>query len=225
MSKEVTEILAEIQSELNAPKNQFNNFGKYNYRSAEDIVEAVKPLLKKHNVALIINDELKLIGERYYVVATAQIRIGEQILSASASAREAKDKKGMDEAQITGAASSYARKYALNGLFAIDDGQDADSDESGHEKPSTNTPKTPPEKPQEPRGGTNGEGKYMAEEYFSGALSAFNSLNNGSKLLLEFLGSQGYVNIYEIPEGEAEKIKKKLQGEYKRLKAIDEEDK
>ena len=131
--------LSIIQSELKAPKGQFNSFGKYKYRSCEDIVEAVKPVLKKYGYALIITDELVLIGERYYIKATASISNGTNTFNASAFAREEEFKKGMDCSQITGSASSYARKYALNGLFAIDDTKDADAgqpekDEVGDEK-------------------------------------------------------------------------------------------
>lgn len=119
--------LAKVQSKLKAPKNQRNNFGNYNYRSCEDIVESVKPLLAKQGLALIIMDDIALVGERYYVKATATVTDGENEISTTAYAREPLDKKGMDESQITGASSSYARKYALNGLFAIDDTKDADS--------------------------------------------------------------------------------------------------
>lgn len=121
--------LVEIQTSLNAPKNQRNNFGKYNYRSCEDILEAVKPHLKKQGLFLFINDEIELIGDRYYVKATATITDGENSHSATAHAREEQQKKGMDAAQLTGATSSYARKYALNGLFCIDDNKDADTNE------------------------------------------------------------------------------------------------
>ncbi len=119
--------LYKIQSELKAPKGQENKFGHYKYRSCEDIVEAVKPILLKHKTSLIITDEIVLIGDRYYVKATAKL-VGENIQTeATAFAREPLTKKGMDEAQLTGATSSYARKYALNGLFAIDDTKDADT--------------------------------------------------------------------------------------------------
>jgi|GEM_PF-266294 len=127
MSKEFYARLAEIQRTLNAPKGQYNSFGKYHYRSCEDILEGVKPLL--NGLFLSISDEIVLIGDRYYVKATATITDGETTHSASAMAREAVDKKGMDDAQITGATSSYARKYCLNGLFGIDDSKDADTDE------------------------------------------------------------------------------------------------
>jgi hypothetical protein len=115
-----------IQQTLNAPKSQRNNFGGYNYRSAEDILEAVKPLLQ--NITLTVSDEIVLIGERYYVKATATLSDGEDAIAVTAYAREEDNKKGMDASQLTGATSSYARKYALNGLFCIDDAKDADTD-------------------------------------------------------------------------------------------------
>ncbi|MFA5322708.1 MAG: ERF family protein [Smithella sp.] len=120
--------LSEIQAKLKAPKNQYNSFGKYHYRSCEDILEAVKPLLLEHNAALTITDEIAMIGTRFYVraIATLNIKGGEQIM-VTAYAREEESKKGMDGSQVTGAASSYARKYALNGLFLIDDTKDADT--------------------------------------------------------------------------------------------------
>lgn len=121
--------LIKIQSELKAPKGQYNSFGKYKYRSAEDILEAVKPLCVKHNVLLTLTDNIELIGERYYVKATARVSDGTKAVEVTALAREDLDKKGMDGSQITGTASSYARKYALNGLFCIDDTKDVDTDE------------------------------------------------------------------------------------------------
>lgn len=126
----IIEKLLNIQLELKAPKNQRNNFGGYNYRSCEDILEAVKPLLKANNCTLTISDELVNIGERYYIRATARLTDAENAGSYYeniAYAREAEAKKGMDESQVTGACSSYARKYALNGLFCIDDVKDADA--------------------------------------------------------------------------------------------------
>jgi len=117
--------LNKIQQELKAPKAQRNNFGNYNYRSCEDILEAVKPLLG--DAVLTINDEVVNIGDRYYVKATVILSLGDKQFKSTAYAREPVVKKGMDEAQITGATSSYARKYALNGLFAIDDTKDADT--------------------------------------------------------------------------------------------------
>ena len=128
------EILSKIQTELKAPKGQYNNFGKYAYRSCEDITEALKPLLGKYEASLTISDEIVFIGNRFYVKATATLRGKAGEISAVGLAREADAKKGMDESQITGAASSYARKYALNGLFAIDDAKDADATNM-HEEP------------------------------------------------------------------------------------------
>ena len=128
-------ILSEIQTELKAPKGQRNNFGNYNYRSAEDILEAVKPILKKHTCALIISDDVVSIEGRVYVKSEA-ILISENVRIAYAVgfAREAESKKGMDEAQITGSASSYARKYALNGLLCIDDTKDSDFSNNHEDK-------------------------------------------------------------------------------------------
>ena len=122
--------LASIQMELKAPKGQYNSFGKYAYRSCEDILEAVKPLLAKHGLTLMLTDKPVAVGSRIYIEATAKLMGGsEDAVEVTAYAREPDDKKGMDASQITGTASSYARKYALNGLFLIDDTKDADTDE------------------------------------------------------------------------------------------------
>ena len=135
------ELIA-IQSELKAPKSQFNKFGNYNYRSCEDILEGVKPLLSKHNAVLTINDDVRLIGERVYVVSTATLTVKDNSVSATGWAREPEQQKGMSDPQVTGSASSYARKYALGGLFCIDDTKDADATNK-HEvketKPKPNT--------------------------------------------------------------------------------------
>lgn len=134
------ELIA-IQTELKAPKSQTNTFGKYKYRSLEDILEALKPLLQKQNCFVSLTDEITLIGDRYYVKATATIRndSGDSV-SVSAMAREEENKKGMDSAQLTGATSSYARKYALNGLFAIDDTKDADATNTHGNEPQQKAP-------------------------------------------------------------------------------------
>lgn len=127
----VYEKLSKVQSELKAPKGQYNSFGKYKYRSCEDILEAVKPLNAKHGVVLTVGDEVVEISNRFYVKATAtlvDIESGEKVTN-TALAREDDAKKGMDGSQITGTASSYARKYCLNGLYCIDDTKDADTDE------------------------------------------------------------------------------------------------
>lgn len=121
----INEKLASVQQHLKAPKGQFNGFGKYKYRSCEDILEAVKPHLGACTIT--INDEIVMVGDRIYVKATAIFSDGEHNIQSSAFAREASQKKGMDESQVTGSASSYARKYALNGLLLIDDTKDADT--------------------------------------------------------------------------------------------------
>ena len=126
---EIYKKLSSIQVELKATKDLYNSFGKYSYRSAESILEAMKPLLDKYKVALVINDDIVLIGDRYYVKATAKLIDGEtgESVEATAFAREDESKKGQDLSQLTGSTSSYARKYAMNGLLAIDDNKDADS--------------------------------------------------------------------------------------------------
>lgn len=138
---EFIEKIVAIQSELKAPKGQYNSFGKYNYRSCEDILEGVKPLLAKYGLVLTIQDSIDLIGDRFYVKATATITDGKDEISTSAYARESLDKKGMDASQVTGATSSYARKYALNGLLAIDDTKDADTMDN-NKKPAQQTQET-----------------------------------------------------------------------------------
>jgi len=153
MDKELNDKLIAIQSNLKAPKNQFNSFGGYAYRSAEDVLEAVKPLLKEVGCTLTISDEIVVVADRVYVKATATLSDGKDNVSTSAFAREEADKKAMDAAQITGAASSYARKYALNGLFCIDDTKDPDStnkhgkDESKPEQTPTKPSSKPVAKP------------------------------------------------------------------------------
>ena len=126
--KTVYEALSQVQANLNAPKGQINKFGGYYYRSCEDILQAVKPLLG--DAIILVSDEIKLIGDRYYVEATAKFVLGGEVIENKAYAREPVVKKGMDDAQITGATSSYARKYALNGLLLIDDNKDADTQDN-----------------------------------------------------------------------------------------------
>lgn len=130
------EKLSKIQQEMKAPKNLYNTFGKYNYRNAESILEAFKPFEDKYNVLMLIYDYVECIGDRVYIKATAELCDCESdaTISVQAFARESAEKKGMDESQITGAASSYARKYALNGLFLLDDTKDPDTDEFAKQK-------------------------------------------------------------------------------------------
>ena len=140
------ETLQKIQSELKAPKNQYNSFGKYNYRSCEDILEALKGVLAKHAGAVIISDEMVAVGDRLYVKATVTIHCGDKSVTATAFAREGDNKKGMDDAQLTGATSSYARKYALNGLLCIDDTKDADATNEHGNNTQQNTNNQKPKK-------------------------------------------------------------------------------
>lgn len=132
---ENTSTLSDIQSKVKAPKGQTNNFGNYKYRSCEDIVEAVKPIINPLGYHLILSDEMVMLGNRFYIKATATLTNGKDSYDAVGYAREEETKKGMDSSQITGAASSYARKYALNGLFAIDDTKDSDHTNDGKEEP------------------------------------------------------------------------------------------
>lgn len=135
-----TKKVIRVINELKAPKNLYNSFGKYHYRNAEGIMEAVKPLAAEYELLPNVSDEVVLVGERYYIKATATISDGEHVMTAYGYAREAENKKGQDDSQITGTASSYARKYALNGLYLIDDTKDADTDEYKQNE-RANTPK------------------------------------------------------------------------------------
>ena len=138
MNKDFLTRFGLAQAELKAPKNQYNSFGKYSYRSCEDILEAAKPVCAKYGLLLTVSDEVVHEGDRYYIKATACLYDAQggsgEVVIATAFAREALDKKGMDDSQITGTASSYARKYALNGLFCIDDTKDPDTDEYTKQK-------------------------------------------------------------------------------------------
>lgn len=142
MSNQLIEKLSRIQAKLKAPKGQYNSFGKYAYRNQEDILEAVKPLLFAEGLVQTISDEIIEVGGRIYVKAVVTITDGVTIISNSAFAREPLEQKGMNEAQITGSVSSYARKYALNGMYAIDDTKDADATNT-HGKEDTKTPDKP----------------------------------------------------------------------------------
>lgn len=141
MASNIVKSLVQIQNELKAPKSKFNSFGKYAYRSCEDIMQAVKPLLAKHSLVQIVTDEIELVGDRYYVKATVIVTDGEKDIKTSALAREPLSKKGMDDAQVTGSASSYARKYALNGMYNIDDNQDSDTQEYKSQQSTIDTTK------------------------------------------------------------------------------------
>jgi hypothetical protein len=141
----VYQLLNYLQVNLNAPKNQRNNFGNYNYRNVEDIMEAIKPLvkpLKEQGAYVFVSDEMIQLGDRFYIKATATVGLNDKVIQNTAYARESLDKKGMDSSQITGSTSSYARKYALGGLLLVDDNKDADSDEKPQKTKETIVEKT-----------------------------------------------------------------------------------
>lgn len=172
----IHEILTKITRELKAPKNLKNSFGNYTYRNAESIYEAVKPLLEKHKATLILSDNIEAIGDRFYIKATATLSDSKgESISATAYAREAFTKKGMDEAQITGSASSYARKYALGGLFLLDDNKDIDSLDNADTNAST------PAKPKK-------TAKEYAQEVTQTLIGAGLSLQD----IKEFMQASGY---------------------------------
>jgi hypothetical protein len=163
--KNILTLLNEIQEELRVPKGQWNDFGGFHYRSAEDILEAVKPLLYKRDMTLIMTDDAVMMGERHYIKATVTIYHGDQHISVSAYAREAESRPKMDVAQLTGSASSYARKYALNGLLLIDDIKDADTNEynkQGNGKPKAKA--KPVDDDRLPWDMDEDEGEYLAKD-------------------------------------------------------------
>ena len=200
----MNEKLLKVQQELKAPKSQRNNFGGYNYRSCEDIFEAVKPILEKEKLTLRVTDELVLIGDRYYIKATAILSDGKETIENVAYAREEETKKGMDGSQITGASSSYARKYALNGLFLIDDTLDSDATNDGSDKPKVETKKVETKKA-EPK---KEETKPVEEPKTEDALMSLEDktaisnmiAENGleASIIVEISKSLGYASPVEI---------------------------
>ena len=204
----IYEKLNRIQVELKAPKNSYNNFGKYKYRNLESILEALKPLLDKYKCVLTVSDDIELIGERFYIKSTATIVDIEfkktegdfsNRITTVAYAREEDSKKGMDASQLTGASSSYARKYALNGLFAIDDTKDSDDMNQG-EKPVTrsqnNPPRPAPDNPPRPA---------PAQQQAQTQQQGFNT-NSNSNLITESQGKR----MYALAKGDTEILKKVL---------------
>ena len=182
----IHEKLSQIQSKLNAPKGQYNSFGKYNYRNCEDILQALKPILSEHKCHVSLSDEVVMVGNRFYIKATATITDSENnSFSTTAFAREAESKKGMDESQVTGSTSSYARKYALNGLFAIDDNKDADT--LNNHADFTNQPVAQAAIQQGAQIGSVKQLPTLSDERFNGAVQA---VKNGQfdklKLLTDF---------------------------------------
>lgn len=178
--------LNEIQQKLSVPKNNLNKFGGYKYRSAEDILEAVKKILGE--AILTIDDEIVSVGERYYIKATATLSLNDSQVSTTAFAREAENKKGMDESQVTGATSSYARKYALNGLFAIDDTKDADS--MDNTKPSVENKKITPAQKKKVESLVKSRGRTINEVYKIGKISSLDEVDRDrAEKLINYLSS------------------------------------
>ena len=192
--------LLNIQVQLKSTKTQFNKFGNYYYRNAEDILEALKPLCKDNRCLLTLHDQIDLIGDRYYVTATALLLDcdSDNIMECKASARESTEKKGMDASQITGASSSYARKYALSGMFLLDDNKDADS-QSEDKKPESTQPKpapTPaPKKETKPTTTKN----FEFLEAMKKRKNKLNALTGDDVVYYSALGGKGYEKSNQIP--------------------------
>ena len=208
----IYEKLLNIQNELKAPKNQKNNFGNYNYRSCEDILEAVKPLLAKNKLILTISDEIEQIGDRYYVRAIASLTDIEKVeenkiqtIQSEAYAREDENKKGMDLSQVTGATSSYARKYALNGLFCIDDTKDADTDAFKKQQDKGNN------KPQNTYQKPVGQAPKLISEAQRKRLYAIANGNN--EVAKRVLARYGYESSEQIKVSDYEKICDEIEAE------------
>ena len=209
--------LQSIQQSLVAPKGQYNSFGKYSYRSAEDILEALKPILQEHDAVLILQDGIVQIGDRYYVEATATLYAVGETIGTTAYAREDDSKKGMDGSQVTGAASSYARKYALNGLFMIDDNKDPDTDEyhnqnnqgsSKQQKPAGQKEQTAKasSKSNEPRNITGEEAKALRTELKNMAEATGSPAATIGRWFIDKMGVDKPENIPASRLKEAQKI-------------------
>lgn len=210
--------LQKIQAELKAPKNQYNSFGKYNYRNCEDILEALKPLCAKYGATIVLSDEIVMIGDRYYIKATAKLEDTEEadFMYVTAYAREEAEKKGMDGSQVTGAASSYARKYALNGLFAIDDTKDSDALNNG-EKPKGETKGN---NPSAASGGTSPDrgGKEISggsPDMGSQGLRPLSDLNNRD-MMFRCADCGKELRPYTGADGKQVSIRKHVEGSKKR---------
>lgn len=195
LTKEGFEKLVKVQKKLKAPKGQVNTFGKYKYRSCEDIVEAVKPLLHAEGLLLNISDELVCVGDRFYVKATARVYHEDgSYQESTAFAREEESKKGMDSSQLTGSTSSYARKYALNGLFAIDDTEDADATNT-HGKEEQSKPKPVTQETKDP-----GELGNINKKINGHHAKALMDLAGGNDRIVKMaMESLGYKSSKEVP--------------------------
>lgn len=194
--------MIEVQQELKAPKNQRNNFGNYNYRSCEDIIEAVKPILAEKELLLTISDELVEVGERNYIKAVVTVSDGDDKITVTGFAREAVNKKGMDEMQLTGATSSYARKYALNGMFAIDDTKDADTDSFQKRKSNDNNSSS-----------SSSKDKGPSKKQLVALKEWLDEGGRGKKILVNYLKKRDCHNLKELTSKQVENILKKLNKE------------
>ncbi len=217
----VHEKLKEIQTMLKAPKNLYNKYGGFNYRNAEGIYEAVKPLLNQLNMTLVINDSVQNVGTKNYIKATAYLtdcETGEQLFSC-ALARETETKKGMDDSQITGTASSYARKYALNGLFLLDDTKDEDSDEC--RKYKENKSKTEPTEPtQAVFKPATAQQIHKINEYIMAYAGMCEGASEGD-IWNTLKKKYGFTKQSEISKGLANQITKQVEAWYKKKKEAD----
>ena len=191
------EKISDIQFRLKAPKGQYNSFGKYKYRSCEDVLEAVKPLLNEHKLYISISDEIVTVQNRFYVKATVTVSDGENVLATSAFAREEEAKKGMDGSQVTGASSSYARKYALNGLFLLDDTKDADAEE--YETESKEKVKNKEQ--------TESKKQLVSKEQLEELKKLCKEANREEAYIAK---SMGLKTLEELPEDKFDAVQKKL---------------
>jgi hypothetical protein len=204
----IYEKLLLVQQKLKAPKNQYNSFGKYNYRSCEDILEGLKPLLGEVKALVVLNDSIQMIGDRYYIKATAEFidtEDGKSIIS-NGLAREDNDKKGMDLAQVTGSVSSYARKYALNGLFCIDDTKDSDHNNTGDKQnPPKQQTKTSTPASNEPKHATSSGIISDAQ------LKRLYAIATDKEKARAVMAKYGYASSKEIKTADYEKIVKEIE--------------
>lgn len=213
--KPIYAALQAVQRELKCQKNQYNSFGKYKYRSCEDIVEAVKPLLNEQGLILTMSDEVVGVADRVYIKATCKVIdvANGDVIETSALARESLTKKGMDDSQITGTASSYARKYALNGLFAIDDTKDADTDQYKQQTNGSNPPQNRPQQPAKQNAGTSmGGTDEMRKEAMESLKAAMYRTGLTGQEVSALAGVKlGKVSTKEMTTGEIVKLTNNLE--------------
>ena len=209
----IYEKLLCVQTELKAPKSQFNKFGGYNYRNCEDILEAVKPILARYKAVVLLSDELAEVKDRIYVKATAlfvNVEKPEEKIIATAYAREEESKKGMDGSQVTGASSSYARKYALNGLFDIDDNKDSDTTNDHGKSNNAVSFSQPPKKPEKPKSSPPKQTTTLSEEArteLNTAIARYSKLSNipVAKVVGEVQALAG-IQMKDVKESDVEKV-------------------